>query len=131
MRSVFVQEMLLFRCFPLVIFAIFCAKCFLVFPVLELFWALRPSRLTPWNEEESFSQKIAKITKTIPGWKADARSHLFISEGVEVHQVNLETKIILVILLENCKDISHDNSDAKERTHGASSSLAQRSKCIG
>jgi len=72
---------------PFVIFAIFCSKCFLVFPVLGLFWALRPSRLTPWNKEESFSQKIAKITKTIPRWKADARSHLFLSEAVEVDQM--------------------------------------------
>ena len=44
---------------------------------------LRLSRLTPWNEEESFSQKIAKITKTIPRWG----SHLFTSEAVEVHQM--------------------------------------------
>src|SRR5271166_6236660 len=83
------RENTLGRCFgvsPLVIFAIFCAKCFLVFPVLGGFWALGPSRLTPWHEEESFSQKIAKITKTIPRWKADARSHLFISEVVEAHQ---------------------------------------------
>ena len=39
----------------------FCAKC----SVLGVFWALGPSRLTPWHEEESFSQKFAKITKTI------------------------------------------------------------------
>src|SRR5271165_6456393 len=32
---------------------------------------LRLSRLTPWNEEESFSQQIAKITKTIPRWGAN------------------------------------------------------------
>jgi hypothetical protein len=57
---------------PFVIFAIFCSKCFLVFPVLGLFWALRPSRMAPWNEEESFSQKIAKITKTIP-WMESQR----------------------------------------------------------
>src|SRR5271166_7035245 len=48
---------------------------------------LRLSRLTQWNEEESFSQKIAKITKTITRWKADAWSHLFISQAVEVHQM--------------------------------------------
>jgi len=75
------------RCFPLSDLCDLLCKMFLGVSCLRGFWALGPSRLTPWHEEESFSQKIAKITKTIPRWKADAWSHLFISEAVEVHQM--------------------------------------------
>jgi hypothetical protein len=47
-------------------------KMFLGVPVLGVFWALRLSRKDRENEEESYSQKIAKITKTIP-WMESQR----------------------------------------------------------
>jgi len=46
-----------------VIFAIFCSEIFLVLSSLKAFLGAAPCS---GGEEESFSQKIAKITKTIP-----------------------------------------------------------------
>ena len=45
------------------IFAIFCSEVFSVFSSLKAFLGAAPFS---GGEEESFSQKIAKITKTIP-----------------------------------------------------------------
>jgi len=46
-----------------VIFAIFCSEIFLLFSSLKAILGAAPFS---GGEEESFSQKIAKITKTIP-----------------------------------------------------------------
>ena len=57
-------------------------KMFLGVSCLRGFLGAGPSRLTSWNEEESFSQKIAKITKTIPWVESQhRRAHAWLARN--------------------------------------------------